>query len=256
MPLQRQLSAIASGYRTPGARPFAGIPQADGRASAIARVLAAPGLRSRLSKLYMPDSRRRKDSPVLTIDAPVDADLRTLRSEFLAMPGLCLTVPQVARLLSVPQPKARDLLDRLIGEGLLVHTVSGVYRRVPRLASFIQPATQEGQMLRSFALALAASLGLAAAASAQDARIAKGIDVYAAQKCALCHSIGDKGNKKGPLDEVASKYTLEELRAWIVDAKGMTAKTKAPRKPLMNNYTLPKDELDALVAYMASLKKK
>jgi mono/diheme cytochrome c family protein len=111
-------------------------------------------------------------------------------------------------------------------------------------------------MLRTIALALAASVGLAGAAAAQNARIAKGVEVYAAQKCALCHSIGDTGNKKGPLDEVASKYTLEELRAWIVDAKGMTVKTSSPRKPFMNNYNLPKDELDALVAYMASLKKK
>jgi hypothetical protein len=35
----------------------------------------------------------------------------------------------------------------------------------------------------------------------------------------------------------------------------MTAKTKAPRKPEMKNYTLPKEDLEALVAYMASLKK-
>ncbi len=111
-------------------------------------------------------------------------------------------------------------------------------------------------MLRSIVFALCAAIGLAATASAQDAKLAKGAQVYADQKCAMCHSIGDKGNKKGPLDDVASKYSLEELRAWIVDAKGMTAKTNAPRKPLMNNYTLPKEDLDALVAYMASLKKK
>ena len=111
-------------------------------------------------------------------------------------------------------------------------------------------------MTRSLALAFAGVVACAAAASAQDAKITKGMEVYAAQKCGMCHSIGDKGNKKGPLDGVGSKYSVEELRAWIVDAKGMTAKTKAPRKPLMNNYTLPKEDLDALVAYMASLKKK
>jgi hypothetical protein len=72
----------------------------------------------------------------------------------------------------------------------------------------------------------------------------------------MCHSIGDKGNKKGPLDEVGTTRTLDELRAWIVDAKGMTVKTKAPRKPEMKNYDLPKADLDALVAYMATLKKK
>ena len=94
-------------------------------------------------------------------------------------------------------------------------------------------------MLRSIVFALCAAVGLAATASAQDAKVAKGAQVYADQKCAMCHSIGDKGNKKGPLDGVASKYTADELRAWIVDAKGMTAKTSAPRKPFMNNYNLP-----------------
>ena len=90
---------------------------------------------------------------------------------------------------------------------------------------------------------------------AQDAKVAKGQQIYAEQKCALCHSIGDKGNKKGPLDGVGTKLKADDLRAWIVDAKGMTAKTKAPRKPEMKNYPLPKDDVDALVAYMASLKK-
>ena len=111
-------------------------------------------------------------------------------------------------------------------------------------------------MFRSIVWALCAAVGLAATASAQDAKVAKGTQVYADQKCAMCHSIGDKGNKKGPLDGVASKYSADELRAWIVDAKGMTAKTSAPRKPFMNNYNLPKEDLDALVAYMATLKKK
>jgi mono/diheme cytochrome c family protein len=93
-------------------------------------------------------------------------------------------------------------------------------------------------------------------AAAQDAQIAKGEAVYAAQKCALCHAIGDKGNKKGPLDGVGSKLTANQIREWMTDAKGMTAKTGATRKPDMKSYALPKDDLDALVAYMVSLKKK
>jgi mono/diheme cytochrome c family protein len=102
-----------------------------------------------------------------------------------------------------------------------------------------------------------AILGFAGAASAaaQDAKVAQGEKVYADQKCALCHSIGDKGNKKGPLDGVASKLKADELREWIVDAKGMTAKTKAARKPLMKTYALPKEDVDAVVAYMMTLKK-
>jgi len=98
-------------------------------------------------------------------------------------------------------------------------------------------------------------LGLAATAAAQDARVAKGQQLFADQKCSLCHSIGDKGNKKGPLDGVAGKLSADEIRSWLTDAKGMTAKTKATRKPEMKAYALPKDDVDALVAYLETLKK-
>jgi mono/diheme cytochrome c family protein len=107
------------------------------------------------------------------------------------------------------------------------------------------------KVIAGFAL----SIGLAAPAAAQSATVAQGEKVYADQKCAVCHSIGVKGNKKGPLDGVASKLKADEVRAWVVDAKGMTEKTKAARKPAMKSYTLPKEDLDALVAYMMTLKK-
>jgi mono/diheme cytochrome c family protein len=111
-------------------------------------------------------------------------------------------------------------------------------------------------MTRLVVFTFAACLAFAGAARAEDPKLERGIKVYADQKCAMCHSIGETGNKKGPLDGVGTKLSLEELRLWIVDAKGMTAKTGAPRKPFMRDYQLPKDDLDALVAYMASLKKK
>jgi mono/diheme cytochrome c family protein len=84
----------------------------------------------------------------------------------------------------------------------------------------------------------------------------RGAQVYADQKCSVCHSIAGKGNAKGSLDAVGSTLSAEDLRAWIVDAKGMTAKTKAPRKPVMRHYDLPKEDVDALVAYLSTLKKK
>lgn len=95
-------------------------------------------------------------------------------------------------------------------------------------------------------------LGLAATASAQD-KVAQGMKVYADQKCSLCHAIADKGNKKGPLDGIGKKPEAE-IRAWITDAKAMTAKTKAARKPEMKAYVLAKEDVDALVAYMLTLK--
>ena len=95
----------------------------------------------------------------------------------------------------------------------------------------------------------------AGTAHAQDAK-ARGEKVYTDQKCALCHSIGGHGNAKGPLDSVGSKLSADEIRQWITDAKGMTAKSKATRKPEMKQYTLPKEDVDGLVAYLSSLKGK
>ena len=113
-------------------------------------------------------------------------------------------------------------------------------------------------MVRSTLVAVAAAaalLALPSTARAQDANVKKGMDVYAAQHCTLCHAIAGKGNAKGSLDEVGSKLKADEIRAWITDAKGMTAKTKATRKPEMKQYTLSKDDVDALVAYLETLKK-
>ena len=98
-------------------------------------------------------------------------------------------------------------------------------------------------------------VGLAAAASAQDAKVAKGEKLFVDQKCTLCHSVGDKGNKKGPLDGVGTKLKADEIREWLTDAPGMTAKTKATRKPAMKSYTLPKEDVEALAAYLLTLKK-
>ena len=103
-------------------------------------------------------------------------------------------------------------------------------------------------------LAVAGLLAVASTAAAQG-DVARGEKVYAAQKCQMCHSIAGKGNTKGPLDGVGSKLSAAEIREWIVDAPAMTAKTKAARKPLMKAYpNLPKEDVDALVAYMQSLK--
>ena len=95
----------------------------------------------------------------------------------------------------------------------------------------------------------------AGVASAQDT--AKGAKVFADQKCSLCHSIAGKGNAKGTLDDVGSKLKADEIRKWIVDPVAMTKAANAPRKPPMpaKYASLPKEDLDALVAYLASLKK-
>jgi mono/diheme cytochrome c family protein len=102
-----------------------------------------------------------------------------------------------------------------------------------------------------------AVVGFAGAASvAAQGTAAQGEKVFADQKCGLCHSIDGKGNPKGPLDEAIGKLSTADMRAWITDANAMTAKTKAARKPAMKQFALPKEDVDALVAYLSSIKKK
>jgi mono/diheme cytochrome c family protein len=97
---------------------------------------------------------------------------------------------------------------------------------------------------------------LPAAAAAQDAELpARGQGVYAAQKCSICHAIAGKGNARGALDEVGAKLTGDEIQQWIVSAPEMAAKSASTRKPQMKAYALAKEDLDALVAYLQSLKK-
>lgn len=93
-------------------------------------------------------------------------------------------------------------------------------------------------------------------AQAAPAPAGKGAAIFAAQKCSMCHSLEGKGQVKGPLDDVGSKLTAEEIRLWIVDPVDMTRKTSgAIRKPAMRAYpNLSKDDLSALVAFLVTKK--
>ena len=96
--------------------------------------------------------------------------------------------------------------------------------------------------------------GTPAVARAADA--AAGEKVYAAQKCSMCHSIAGKGGKSSSLDGVGKKLTAAQIKEWIVDPT-TAAKTHSSTKkpPMPKKYDkLPAADIDALVAYMASLK--
>lgn len=105
-------------------------------------------------------------------------------------------------------------------------------------------------------LAATAALGVASTARADDAPIKRGQEVYNAQKCQMCHSIAGKGAKMNPLDGVGKKLSVEDIRKWITYPVEMTKQTKSTRKPPMpaKYANLPAADIDALVAYMASLK--
>jgi mono/diheme cytochrome c family protein len=105
---------------------------------------------------------------------------------------------------------------------------------------------------------LAAILLTMAVADAPDpAAVAKGQALFTANHCTICHSVAGKGNPKGPLDTVGDKHSPEEFRKWLTEPVEMAKKANATRKPPMISFAkLPAADLDALVAYLGSLKKK
>jgi mono/diheme cytochrome c family protein len=105
------------------------------------------------------------------------------------------------------------------------------------------------------ALVICASFAMANAAEAQDAALVKkGQDVYDAQKCGVCHSVAGKG-KTNPLDGVGAKLSSDDIHAWITDPVAMAKKANSQKKPPMpKNAKLTPADVDALVAYMQSLK--
>jgi mono/diheme cytochrome c family protein len=117
--------------------------------------------------------------------------------------------------------------------------------------------------MRSVALAVAPVLALALSgpATAKDAaKIEKGKHAYenAVPKCKVCHSIGGTGNPKGSLDDCGTKMKADEIKAWLRTPKEMTEKAKATRKPVMPPYPkekLSEEDLEALTAYLLTLKK-
>ena len=103
--------------------------------------------------------------------------------------------------------------------------------------------------------AVFAAIALPAVVSTQADKVEAGKKVYVTQKCATCHSIAGAGSKMAPLDGVGTKLTAAEIKAWIVDPDPLTAKLATKPKVKMKKYTLPDADLDALIAYMSSLKK-
>lgn len=86
-------------------------------------------------------------------------------------------------------------------------------------------------------------------AQGNQALVAKGQRIYQEKKCAVCHAIKGQGAKSGPdLTAVGSKRDVEWLKAFLKDPKAANPKAK------MLAFKGTDEELEALVAYMASLK--
>jgi len=91
-------------------------------------------------------------------------------------------------------------------------------------------------------------------AASAAGRIEQGSALFTSQKCVMCHSVGDKGNKKGALDGVGTKLNADEIRQWLTAPDAMREKTKSTRTPAMKDPKLTKDQIDALVAFLSAQK--
>jgi hypothetical protein len=66
---------------------------------------------------------------MIAIADAIDADVLRIRHEFLAKPGLVLTVAQTADLYALSTAHAKTLLDTLEAEGFLISYLNSDYRR-------------------------------------------------------------------------------------------------------------------------------
>jgi mono/diheme cytochrome c family protein len=121
----------------------------------------------------------------------------------------------------------------------------------------MQRTSKTTRLVITTTLALGAGMVTLLPAAAQDAaQVKRGQEVYTAQKCQTCHAVAGKGNKSNALDGVGTKLNAADTRLWITNPTEAAAKAKSTKKPVMpNKYsTLAAADIDALVAYMQSLK--
>ncbi len=77
----------------------------------------------------------------------------------------------------------------------------------------------------------------------------RGDEVFVTQGCYGCHRIGKFGTPIGPdLSRVGAKYSARDLRNWLRDPASVRSTAHMPKLELSG------DEIEALAAYLASLK--
>ena len=66
---------------------------------------------------------------MIVLAEPSDLDTLRVRTEFLEMPGLCVTIAQATRLFGVREKRAADMLATLEREGFLTRDGCGAFCR-------------------------------------------------------------------------------------------------------------------------------
>ena len=84
----------------------------------------------------------------------------------------------------------------------------------------------------------------------EEELVEKWKQLYTQKKCGLCHTVDGSGGKKGgDLSDEGSKRDAEWLTKYIRDPKSLMPEAKMPA------FRGTDEELNALVAYLMSLKK-
>lgn len=87
-------------------------------------------------------------------------------------------------------------------------------------------------------------------AQTDPVQVTKGEKVYADKRCAICHAINGKGAKTASdLSAVGNKRDASWLKTFMKDPKAMD-----PKAAKMLPFRGGDEELEALAAYMSSLK--
>jgi mono/diheme cytochrome c family protein len=105
-------------------------------------------------------------------------------------------------------------------------------------------------MIRRLMILVAVAVGLAAAAMAADADKGKAVFDGAKPACKSCHT-----DAKNPLAKAGAANSTEDLKAWVRTPKDMMAKRKKTgMMPAFGPDKISDADLDALVAYLATMK--
>ncbi len=109
-----------------------------------------------------------------------------------------------------------------------------------------------GKIFFNIAMGIIAALffGSLGFAQEEESLVEKGQKVYTEKKCSMCHKIEGVGGKIGPdLSDVGNERDAEWIKGFLKDPKSVKPDTKQPP------FKGTDEELEALVAYLMSLKK-
>ena len=117
------------------------------------------------------------------------------------------------------------------------------------MGGMVEPL-EEVRMRRLIVVAVGLMLASGVSAGAADTAAGKAVFDGAKPACKSCHT-----EARNPLSKVGATHTTEELKAWIRTPKEMMAKKgKKGMMPAFPEQKMSNADLDALVAYLATMK--